>query len=99
MLGEPGEARTVDVGEVAFDLHHLRTLQAFFLDAVDRVEVEFFGDGPVGGERQPDEDGDDGALVQTCGGTSLEQPSSRSTTLSEVILALKAEHQPRTHII
>ena len=53
-----GEARSVDVGEIAFELHHLRALQPFFLDPVDRVEVEFFRDRPIRCERA-DEHGDE----------------------------------------
>jgi hypothetical protein len=55
-VGRPGEARTVDVGEVALNLHHLRPLQSFVLDAIHRVEIELLGDRPVCGERQSDQD-------------------------------------------
>ena len=62
-VGGAGEARTVDVGEVALDLHDLRALKAFVLDLVDRVEVEFLRHRPLRGERQRhhDEQDDDGA--------------------------------------
>jgi hypothetical protein len=40
MLGDPGEPRTVHVGEPVRDLHDLRSLQAFFFNAVQRVVTE-----------------------------------------------------------
>ena len=51
MFGRAGQTRAVDVGEIARDLHHLRALEPFLLDPVNRVEVEFLGDRPVGGHR------------------------------------------------
>ena len=51
-----GQAGTVDIGEVALGLHHLRALQPFFFDSVDGIEVDSFRIGPISGERKADGD-------------------------------------------
>ena len=68
-VGRAGEPRAVDVGEVALDLHHLRALQPFVLDAVDRVEVELFGrPATAAASGRPIEDGDERRSERTCVG-------------------------------
>ena len=57
-VGRAGEPRTVDVGEVAFDLHHLRALQALVLDRVDRVGIQTIDDRTLGCERKRQRRGD-----------------------------------------
>ena len=53
-----GQARSVHVGEVALQLHHRGSLQPFILDAIDGVEVDLLGRGPIGRHRQANEHGE-----------------------------------------
>ncbi len=38
----PGEPRSMDVRQIARDVHHLRSLQAFLFDPIDRLQVHGF---------------------------------------------------------
>ena len=61
-LGRPGQARSVDVGQVAGQLHHFRSLEPLVLDRVDQLGIDAVDRRALGGQQRNGHRGSDREL-------------------------------------